>query len=722
MTDWRPDPAALKGAARAAIVMPLSFALVSHFVGGEHAPVFAAFGSFALLVLVEFSGRTGSRVIAYIGLALAGTGLIAIGTLFSEHPLLAAFVAAAITFAIFFSGVVNGYFAAARNAAVLMLVLPMMIPADISTIDDRLLGWGVACVISIASIFLIWRTPWVAELRKGCAASCRALAALIEDPEDHAARKRADEAVSAVRRRFLETPHRPTGSTGSAAAVAGLIEELSWTVSLFWRKGPSIGDGAGPDAMRIRATSAEVLRRASDVILGAGGAVPTKKLDEDRHEVVRNFSRRASEGGAGHDELKRDLARTFKLRVLSFAVAEAPDFANVAAGRTRAPGALGERWRTVLHRGRRGAAAAEKLLAEHVDLRSAWLRNSVRGAVGIGIAVFVADLVNAQNAFWVVLGTLSVLRSNAIGTEGSVISALLGTVAGIVIGGGALVLIGDDETLLWVALPLAAFFAAYASRAFGFAAGQAGFSVLVMVLFNLIEPIGLEVGLVRIEDVAIGCAVSLLVGLLMWPRGAHRLIRYTLAEAYGSASRLIADRVEAVVEGREVDPFDPLRNEAIAAADRLDVALRQRLDESTAGHVDTESLVALAACSSRLLRSSHAFRLMVLMPWYQRPPAGMAGALGELNDRVLAWYQRCADSFAESGSLPEPDRDPVIYDDPVVDLIAAAEPGPDLHGALTAAWVVQAMEYLLFLEGRITRHADQLFAQSRPERTDLQVG
>jgi len=50
-----------------------------------------------------------------------------------------------------------------------------------------------------------------------------------------------------------------------------------------------------------------------------------------------------------------------------------------------------------------------------------------------------------------------------------------------------------------------------------FAAGQAGFTLVVVILFNIIEPTGWRVGLTRIEDVAIGCGVSIVVGLLFWP-------------------------------------------------------------------------------------------------------------------------------------------------------------------------------------------------------------
>ena len=44
--------------------------------------------------------------------------------------------------------------------------------------------------------------------------------------------------------------------------------------------------------------------------------------------------------------------------------------------------------------------------------------------------------------------------------------------------------------------------------------------MLVLVLFNLVDPIGWEIGIIRVEDVALGAAVGVLIGLAAWPRGA----------------------------------------------------------------------------------------------------------------------------------------------------------------------------------------------------------
>src|SRR5207249_159034 len=119
--------------------------------------------------------------------------------------------------------------------------------------------------------------------------------------------------------------------------------------------------------------------------------------------------------------------------------------------------------------------------------------------------------------------------------------------------GAALVIaIGTHDAVLWAVLPVAVLLAAYAPRAISFAAGQAGFTVVLFVLFNLIQPSGWKVGLVRIEDVAIGFAISLGVGLLFWPRGAATLLRENLAFAYGRSADYLVATVRLIIDGGEI--------------------------------------------------------------------------------------------------------------------------------------------------------------------------
>src|SRR5262249_45808232 len=133
-------------------------------------------------------------------------------------------------------------------------------------------------------------------------------------------------------------------------------------------------------------------------------------------------------------------------------------------------------------------------------------------------------------------GTLSVLRSSALGTARTTVEALIGTLAGFAAGALIALLVGTDAALACATLPLVAFTAAYASTAIGFVVGHAAFTVFVIFLFNLISPVGWRIGLIRIEDVAIGVGISLLVALLLWPRGARRDLARAVAELYRSVA------------------------------------------------------------------------------------------------------------------------------------------------------------------------------------------
>ena len=102
---------------------------------------------------------------------------------------------------------------------------------------------------------------------------------------------------------------------------------------------------------------------------------------------------------------------------------------------------------------------------------------------------------------------------------------------------------GTNTTVLWILLPPAILIAGFAPAAISFAAGQAAFTLVLVILFNILQPAGWRVGLVRVEDIAIGCAVSVVVGVLFWPRGASAALGRALAEAYADSAQYLAATV-----------------------------------------------------------------------------------------------------------------------------------------------------------------------------------
>ena len=242
-----------------------------------------------------------------------------------------------------------------------------------------------------------------------------------------------------------------------------------------------------------------------------------------------------------------------------------------------------------------------------------------------------------QHGFWVVLGTLSVLRTNAGSTGSTALRALLGTVGGFAIGAVLIIAIGTGSGALWVALPIAVFVAAYAPGTAPFAVGQAAFTVTIAILFNLLAPVGWRVGVVRIEDVALGCTVSVVVGLLFWPRGVASVVGDDLADAYRAGATYLSQAVEWV-SGMPTRAPDASRAAAVTAGFRVDDALRGLLAEQGTKHIKKEDLWHLVGGSLRLRLTAHA---IAGLPRVQVPDASPT-ALKERTAALESWYDSLA--------------------------------------------------------------------------------
>src|SRR3954451_1249448 len=140
LRDHDPGFLALRRAARAAVVMPAMFAFADQVLGSPAVATFAAFGSFAMLVLVDFGGRVRERLEAQAALAVAGAVLVCLGTLASRSAPLAAVSMTVVAFAVLFAGVVSSVLASATTSLLLAFILPVSIKAPPSQIPDRLAG------------------------------------------------------------------------------------------------------------------------------------------------------------------------------------------------------------------------------------------------------------------------------------------------------------------------------------------------------------------------------------------------------------------------------------------------------------------------------------------------------------------------------------------------------------------------------------------------------
>jgi uncharacterized membrane protein YccC len=707
------DFAALRRAARTAIVMPALFAIGDRAIVNPALATFAAFGSFAMLLLVDFDGPLRERLQAQAALALAGLALVCLGTLVSQSVWLSAVVMAAVAFAVLFAGVVSSVLAGATTSLLLAFILPVTLAGPASSIPDRIEGWAMASGAALLAVALLWPTPTRGPLRQAAVAACRTLAARLRAEvayrlsgadaafaRDHdRAVEQADAAVAALRRVFLATPYRPASLSTAGRTTVRLVDQLGWLSAIVAQASrPAQGAPVNRPACAVKIAAAAVLERGAELLAVTGGdcAQLHDSLGELR-QALEQVEQDATDVPAGDVS---SLDPSFRAQELGFAVT------SIAANIDLTAAAERRSWlERLLGRQPKGVvgtlSAAQQRAGSHVDRNSVWLHNSVRGAAGLALAVLVANETGVQHSFWVVLGTLSVLRSNALNTGQSVVRGLLGTVAGFVVGGALLALIGTNTTLLWFLLPVAILLAGVAPAAISFAAGQAAFTLTLVFLYNIIQPAGWKIGLLRVEDIAIGCAVSLVVGLLFWPRGAGAALRRALADAYVDSVDYLASavdfgmrRCDAAAVASQAPAAEAAR--AAAAARRLDDTFRSYLAERGAKPAPLAEMTSLVAGVGGLRLAGDA----VLDLWRREggAPAGdRSAARGELlrsSEIVKRWYEDLAASLLDGRPPREPLAHDEVADGRLVDAVRRDLQGDDGKASATAVRMIWTGDHL----------------------------
>src|ERR1700739_796750 len=117
--------AALRRATRAAIIMPAMFALGDKVIGNPQLATFAAFGSFAMLLLVDFGGTMAERLQGEAALAVTGGVFVCLATLASQTVWLAAVAMAVVGFGVIFAGVVSSGLGGGTTGLVPGVIFPV---------------------------------------------------------------------------------------------------------------------------------------------------------------------------------------------------------------------------------------------------------------------------------------------------------------------------------------------------------------------------------------------------------------------------------------------------------------------------------------------------------------------------------------------------------------------------------------------------------------------
>jgi uncharacterized membrane protein YccC len=580
-----PEFDALRRALRAAVVVPTAAAVSFAVGGGSQTPLFTIFGSVALLILVDFPGNRPARALAYCGLGFNGAVLITLGTLVAPYPWLSVALMFVLGVAVIFAGVLSEIVAAGQRATLLMFVLPACTP--VGPLPERLLGWLIALALCVPAALFLFPPRHHDELRAYAARVCNRLADRLEGTGSG---REVTKAMNALDAAFLGADYRPVALTAGSRALVRVVDDLGWLSDRITDDTGRLMGAVKQPAVRVLRDSAAVLRLRSVSARVERSADLRDALTELRSVAQGHWREDLTELlGESSDAAAVEVGRNLlNRRTIAATVAVTGRIIRNAAAADARPV-----WARVLGRRLPETGAADWVMPETVAVtaitkgflatKAVVLRNSLRTGLGLALAVAVTHIFPVEHGFWVVLGAMSVLRSSALTTGTRVVRAVAGTAVGFVLGAVVIELLGLDPVVLWMLLPIVAFGSAYVPEVYSFVAGQAAFTMMVLINFNLIVPTGWKVGLIRVEDVVVGALVGIVVSVLLWPRGASSAVSKAVEEARAVGAKFLKEAVLRVTRGASEDATDrviALSHQGLQASRTVDDAVRQYLSEN----------------------------------------------------------------------------------------------------------------------------------------------
>ena len=701
-----PDGLATRRAIRGAIAVPIGVAIVLYGFEDPIAAAFTLFGTVGLVINSDFAGSVKRRATSYLLTGVAGSIALVLGWAASLTTVSAVLVTMAFAFGMTFVSMFRGSVSIGAAAVLLVYILTVCLNGQWANVPSYLMGWWLAVILStVTALVLLPRTkrpssrPLMAEAFS--AAAHAASAAWVGDRDDAALKQHVagfDRIVDAMDMHLSDQPFRTSGITQRESVLnllATRLDSVRLLVDEAAASSPPATPVDFPERERLAHAIVAALHELSVAMSDPKKTISASRLDQAREAMadgVDAWALQASHEGMNPTEISRRIADHHQMRIFALIVEQMTEMARVANG---------SRVETLAVTPPVPRRTPLQLLVAQWSWEGPWLRNAIRSAAGLGLGVLVMDLTGVDHGFWVLLGVIAILRFDAVGTRKFALLAILGTAVGAAIAYAIVSAVGGNEIVLWLLLPALTFLAAWAAGAVNFPSGQAAFTAMVLVALALINwPPRQDGALVRVEDIALGAGVALVVGYLLWPRGAAAYLRIRLAASIRASRDYLDGAITAFGSEDDRKQLPALRvnavNEIYRAGETFDIAAVQRGPvEDIQEWAPTLSLAVLLSSAAQIIGDFTGKHPVAEHHPELRPPLEAARQVSHGEWTALAaWISESSepdDGPVASPALTSTTLTPTPLDLPTLGSISTTADARDL---VIAVWVVDWVRHL----------------------------
>lgn len=243
-----------------------------------------------------------------------------------------------------------------------------------------------------------------------------------------------------------------------------------------------------------------------------------------------------------------------------------------------------------------------KTLQDNLDFKSPIFRHSLRLTAAMLIGYLLGDIFAVQNAYWILLTILVIMRPGYALTRDRFKQRLYGTL----IGGGLAVLlvILIKNTTFYAILAIITLVLAHSMIQRNYKTAAAFITLNVVFIYSLLRPDVLEVIQYRVIDTVVGAGIAFLSAKFLWPTWEYSTIKNFVKESINANKEFIRE-VELYYSSRSDLPFYRLaRKKAFLAMGDLNAAFQRMAQEPKTNEKTLEETFRIVSLNQEFLSAT----------------------------------------------------------------------------------------------------------------------
>lgn len=244
-----------------------------------------------------------------------------------------------------------------------------------------------------------------------------------------------------------------------------------------------------------------------------------------------------------------------------------------------------------------------KTLQDNLDLKSPIFRHSLRLTVVMSLGYLMGEFFAVQNAYWILLTTVVIMRPGYALTRERFKQRLYGTLIGGAVA-VSLVFLIRNQTVYGI-LAVISLVLAHSMIQRNYKTAAAFITLNVVFVYSLLRPNVLEVIQFRVLDTFVGAGLAFLGAKFLWPTWEYKIIQNFIKESIRANHNFI-EEVEAFYNNKTALPasYRLARKKAFLAMGDLNAAFQRMAQEPKTDKVHLEETFRIVSLNQEFLSAT----------------------------------------------------------------------------------------------------------------------